>query len=166
MEFKSLNEVFDGRLALPGKNGKTYHIPEPDQELGLWCTAMMAAGWAASMGEELPDKAPPLQLDDDDETALYRRLLGPVWNELRADGYGFATQKLFAQTALIWIGLGEEQAAIHWNAGGDPKGQLPRAARRHPPAQSGSTPGTGAASTTQQAGSMSGTKRRRPPRRR
>lgn len=164
-QFKSLDEVFDGRLALPGKNGKIYHVPEPDRELGLWCTAMIAAGLAVNMGEEPPREGmPPLQLDDTDEAALYRRVLGPVWEELRRDGYGFATQRLFAQTGFIWIGAGEAAAMEFWNNGGVPKASTPpRDQRRHPDRapSSSSTPSTAAASTTQPPASTSTTRRRR-----
>lgn len=167
MVFKPLHDVFDGRLKLPGKDGKIYFIPEPDEELGLWCTAMIAAGYAVNMGETITDKMPPLQLDDDQESALYRRILGKVWDELAQDGYGFATQRLFAQTAFFWIGIGEEAAAAHWNSGGDPKDSAPRAARRHPsPAPNASMPSTGAVSTTQPPASTNGTKPHRRPRRR
>lgn len=167
MTFKPLHDVFDGRLPLPGKDGKIYYIPEPDEELGLWCTALLAAGVAVNLGQEITESMPALQLDDADEHALYRRILGPVWEELGADGYGFATRRHFAQTAFFWIGIGEEAAKQHWNAGGDPKESAPRAARRHPtPAPTASTPSTGAASTTPGQGSTNGTTRRRRPRRR
>jgi hypothetical protein len=166
MVFKPLHEVFDGRLKLPGKDGKIYHIPEPDRELGLWCTAMMAAGLAVNMGEEPTEGMPPLQLDDEGEEALYKRILGPVWDELGADGHGFATQRHFAQTAFFWIGMGEEAAMQFWNSGGDPKALAPRAARRQRPAPTASTRSTVAASTTLSPGSTSGTKPPHPRRRR
>jgi hypothetical protein len=166
MAFKPLHDVFDGRLKLPGDDGKIYCIPEPDQELGLWCTALLSAGIAINLGEKPTDDMPALQLDDDDELALYRRILGPVFDELAADGYGFPTQKHFACTAFFWIGLGEEAAQQYWNSGGDPKASAPRAARRHPrPAPTASMSSTGAASTTPSQGSTNGTKRPRQPRR-
>jgi len=166
MVFKPLHEVFDGRLKLPGKDGKIYRVPEPDNELGLWCTAMMAAGLAINMGEKPGEGMPPLQLDDDDEEALYKRLLGPVWDELSADGYGFATQRHFAQTAFFWIGIGEEAAMRFWNSGGDPKASAPRAARRQRAAPTASTRSTAVANTTLSPASTNGTKPPRRPRRR
>jgi hypothetical protein len=165
--FKQLNDVFDGRLPLPGKDGKIYYVPEPDEELGLWCTALLAAGVAVNLGQEITESMPEIQLDDRDEHALYRRILGPVWDELGADGYGFATRRHFAQTAFFWIGIGEEAAQQYWNAGGDPKGSAPRAARRHPsPAPNGSMSNTGGDLTTRGPDSMNGTRRHHPRRRR
>lgn len=171
MAFKNLNEVFDGRLALPGPNGKVYRVPEPDAELGLWCTAMYTAGLASQLGQQMPDGSslPPLQLDDDAEDAMYRRVLGPVHAELLADGYGLPTVRFFAQTAFFWIAAGPEIAEAFWNAGGqpDPKAQAPnraarRAAKTAPPATA-STSSTAAARTTRKAASMSGTTPRKAP---
>lgn len=167
--FRNLYEVFDGRLALPAGE-KTYYIPEPDEELGLWCTAFCTAGIAADQGIDMGGrKLPPLVLDDDEEKAMYVRLLGPVWGELAADGHGFTTQRLFALTALIWTGLGEDAAMTFWNSGGDPKASQPRRSRRGAPAAAPrivSMPSTAGASTTPPAGSTNGTTRRRPRRRR
>jgi hypothetical protein len=163
--FKDLYDVFDGRLALPA-GGKTYYIPEPDEQLGLWCTAFCTAGIAANQGIDLGTrKLPPLVLNDTEEKAMYVRLLGPVWDELAADGHGFSTQRLFALTALIWTGLGEDAAMTFWNSGGDPKASQPRRNRRAAPAAAPRTvsmPSTAGASTTPPAGSTNGTKRRRP----
>lgn len=169
MAFKTLNEVFDGRLALPGDNGKIYRVPEPDAELGMWCTALYAAGLAMHIPEApTPEHLPALQLDDAGEDAMYRRVLGPVFAELAEDGYGFSTQRFFAQTAFFWIAAGAEVAETFWNAGGSPKVEAPnRQERRHPPAPpaakraTASMRNTAAASTTPQAGSMSGTKPRK-----
>lgn len=165
-EFKPLYEVFDGRLKLPGEDGKIYCIPEPDEELGLWCTAFCAVGVAANLGQPLGGEGlPPLVLDDTSERAMYVRLLGPVWDELAADGYGFSTQRHFALTALLWVGLGEEAAKTYWNGGGDPKASVPRSIRRAPapsPRQTASTSSTAAASTTPPPDSTNGMRRRRP----
>lgn len=163
--FRQLHDVFDARLRLPGKDGKVYVVPEPDRELGLWCTALCSAGLALNLGQELTDSMPALQLDDADELALYRRILRTVWDELERDGYGFATQKHYALTAFFWIGMGEDAAMTYWNSGG--KASAPtRAARRHPQQQSASTQSTAAVSTTRGPDSTSGTRRHHPRRKR
>ena len=155
MAFKDLNEVFDARLALP-VNGKTYYIPEPDAELGLWCKAMATAGYNISAGiTPADDSLPNLQLDDDEEDAMYRRLLGPVYDELLADGVGPVRLHFIGATAFIWVALGPDVAEAYWGSGGDPKvsaAGMNRAGRR----AAKSTP-TAAASTTKRAGSTSGT---------
>lgn len=162
-EFKALNQVFDARLHLPGPDGRMYTVPEPDRELGLWCQALFAAGLAANFGQEMPAGAPPIQLDDDAEDAMYRRVLGQaLWDEL-GEAYGYTTQRFFALTAFLWIGGGQEVAAEFWNAGGDPKASMPREARRRAARapRSASMQSTGAASTTPPAVSTSTTTRRR-----
>lgn len=167
MAFKKLNEVFDARLPLPGDGDKIYFIPEPDAELGAWCTAMYVAGVRINMGEEIPegDGIPPLQLDDDDEMSLYRRILGTeLIDQLAADGKGYATIRMFGQTGFIWIGAGTETAEAFWNSGGDPKASAPRDQRRQAAKKAqatGTTRSTGAASTTNRAGSTSGTTHRK-----
>lgn len=167
MAFKALNEVFDGRLALPGKDGKIYYVPEPDAELGAWCTAMFAAGVAINIGETPPEGGlPPLQLDDDAEDAMYLRVLGKeLLEQLRADDYGHSTIRLFGQTAFIWIAAGNEAAEGFWNAGGDPKAPAPTRAQKRAAARqaTASTPSTAAASTTRRAGSTNGTTLRKAP---
>lgn len=160
MAFKALNEVFEPRLELPGPDGKTYWIPEPDAELGAWCTALFAAGVAINMDEAPPEGGlPELQLDDAGEDALYLRVLGrPLLEQLRADGFGAITVKHFGQTAFIWIAAGREAAEAFWNSGGDPKASAPREARRRAvKAQAtATTRSTVAASTTKSRGSTSG----------
>jgi hypothetical protein len=157
--------VFDGRLALPGKNGKIYHIPEADAELGAWCTAMFAAGMAINLGEPPPSEGlPPLQLDDDAENAMYLRVLGKeLLEQLYADGYGHGTIRLFGQTAFIWIAVGKEAAEAFWNSGGNPKVRAPRDRRRTSAPGTDSTPSTAAANTTRRRVSTSGTKPRKAP---
>lgn len=158
MAFKALDQVFDPRLPLPGSNGKTYYVPEADAELGTWATAVVTAGMQITMGEEPSAGAPPLQLDDSEENALYKRILGETWDALEADGYGYATQKFFAQTGLIWIALGGEAAEAFWNSGGDPKASMTRSARR---ARRPASTTTAVASMTRPRGSTSGTKSRK-----
>jgi hypothetical protein len=162
MAFKALNEVFDGRLSLPGKDGKIYYIPEPDSELGTWCTAMFSAGVAIQLGETPPEGLPPLQLDDTAEDAMYKRVLGEaLLEQLKADGYGHGTIRHFGQTAFIWIAAGTEAAEAFWNSGGDPKASAPRRQRRT--RATASTTSTVVVNTTPEVGSTNGTKPRKAP---
>jgi hypothetical protein len=165
MGFRDLDELLDDGLPLP-ISGKIYRIPPADAELGLWCQRLISLGMAVQMGETLPEGAPPLTLDDDDENALYRRLLGSrqnaegewvggVFDELIADGVNWERIKIVGQTAMFWVGAGRELAEAFWNAGGDPEAFPPR---RRP---SKASTRTAAGSTTKRAGSTSGTRSRK-----
>lgn len=156
MAFKDLDEFFDDTLPLPVGN-KYYKIPSPPAEIGLWCQRVLVAGIEIASGEQagaVPEM--PTILGDDEEKDLYRKLLGPVWQELWDDGVSWEKIKHIGQTAFIWVGGSREMAEVFWNSGGDPKAPAPnRAARRQP-----ASTGTGAAGTTKPASSTSTTRSR------
>lgn len=119
MPFHPIDE--DPVLRLP-VHGKTYVVPSPDARTGLWATSMMQAGAAVFAGVT-PDEDARLQLDDDEERDVYRRILGPVYDELLADKVPWSTFKRVGTTALVWVTLGEEAAERAWNRG---RGDLPK----------------------------------------
>jgi hypothetical protein len=155
MGFQDLDTLFDDTLPLP-IGGKVYVVPAPDAELGLWCQRMVSAGLMIQAGETPPENMPKLTLNDEDEEALYRRMLGDTYNELINDAVSWPRIQLIGQTALLWIGSGRPLAEEFWNSGGDPEA-FPPARRRTRP---GST-STGEARTTRRRGSTSGTTSRR-----
>jgi len=159
MGFVELDEVFDDGLPLP-VNGKIYRVRGCDGATGLWCQRLMGAAVAVASGAERPPDIPTLDLDGDDEVALYRRLVGPAWDEMLTDGVSWPKMMLVGQTAFIWAGSGRTIAEEFWNSGGsDPKAILPnRAARR-----SASTRSTDGGATSKSSASMSGTKRQKAP---
>lgn len=163
MPFNALDQVFDPRLPLPGRNGKVYQVPEGDTELGLWCVRVFAIANAAANGEEIEGDPPQLRFTGSDQDALQERLFGAeLLAELRADGLGRKTIEFMAQTVIFWHACGREVAETFWNAGGRPEDFLPaanRAARRK--AAGTRSTSTAAASTTQSARSGSGTKSRK-----
>jgi hypothetical protein len=156
MAFADLSEKFDDQLHLP-VDGVVYDIPSPDQELGLWVTALVTTGMQVQQGIEIDPnrKVPQLRFegeegdDDSDEGKLYKRLLGPAYDLMRANRVSWGKIKFVNETVMIWIAAGVDLAEAHWNGGGSPKEtqqQLApnRAARRH---ATGSTR-TGTANTT------------------
>lgn len=155
MPFVELDEVFEDFLPLP-VSGKIYRVPPTDGETGIWCQRLMSTAVAVANGGDMPADMPKLDFEGEDEIALYQRLLGPVWDELHADGVSWPRIMLIAQTAFIWAGSGRTIAEEYWNSGGtDPKALTPnRKARR-----SAGTTSTGAAGTTRKPASTSGTKR-------
>lgn len=161
MGFKSLDEVYQDYLELPGPGGKKYRIPECDFETGLWCTRAFVAANMVANGHEAPPDAPQLVLDDDDELSLQRRLLGEeLLAELRADGAGKPKIDFFTTTAFFWHAAGRDTAEAYWNAGGRAEDFSPAANRAARRLQARST-STGAANTTRPRGSTSGTKSQR-----
>lgn len=146
--------MFDDTLSLP-IGDRVYVVPAPDAELGLWCQRMISAGLMIQAGQTPPDNMPALTLDDGDEEALYRRMLGDTYNELINDAVSWPRIQLIGQTALLWIGSGRPLAEEFWNSGGDPEAFPPL---RKPSRGSTSTAGV---RTTKRPASTTGTKSRR-----
>lgn len=168
MTFVDLDELLDDTLPLP-IGGRVFAVPSCDAELGLWCQRLMSAAAAINAGQK-PLPVPPLKPlpgSDDPEIvadgaqvpadeALYRRLLGPAWDELQAAGVGWEKITVVAQTAIFWVASGRAAAEAFWNSGGNPEASAPnRRARR--------SSSTGGATTTRSPNSGSTTKSRKKP---
>lgn len=164
--FDDLDEFLDDTIELPGGNGKVYRISSPDVELGLWVQRVLSAQITAAKGGPV-SAVPDLRNIDGtvitavdgvipQDEALYQRLLGPVWGELKADQVPWNRIQLIAQTAMFWVGTGLDTALAFWKAGGRP-GEAPAPNRQARRAKSTSTAG---ASTTKPRASTSGTKSR------
>ncbi|MFF0770981.1 hypothetical protein ACFYUK_19000 [Nonomuraea wenchangensis] len=147
-KLKALDEFFDDTLGLP-IGGKEYVIPAPDAETGLLCQRLMQAGVAAAAGQET-DLSDLADLDDDQETDLYRRCLGPVYDQLLADKVTWPRIKHAGVTAFLWIAVDLDAAMKYWESGGDPEALAPNRAASE-----------AAASTTRSRGSTNGTSRSR-----
>ncbi|WP_424533630.1 DUF7426 family protein [Sphaerisporangium viridialbum] len=155
--FKDLDEFFDSSLKLP-VGGKTYVIPAPDAEVGLLCQRLMNASIAAGSGQPVEGEAEELNqlaavvLSDDEERNLYKRILGPVYDQLFADKVDWPKIQHVGATALIWVAAGKDAAAKYWAA--DDSGEAPapnRATRRATAAAAKSTRSRGSATTTTRA---------------
>lgn len=147
-KLKALDEFFDDTLTLP-VGGKEYTIPAPDAETGLLCQRLMQAGVAAAAGQQT-DLSDLAELDDDQETDLYKRCLGPVYDQLIADKVTWPRIKHCGVTAFLWIAADLDTAMKFWDAGGAPEALAPTRAASE-----------AAASTTRSRGSTSGTSRSR-----
>ncbi|MEV0149681.1 MULTISPECIES: hypothetical protein [unclassified Nonomuraea] len=143
-KLKALDEFFDDTLTLP-VGGKEYTVPAPSAETGLLCQRLMQAGVAAANGQET-DLTDLANLDDDQETDLYRRCLGPVYDELRADKVTWPRIKHCGVTAFLWIAVDVDAAMKFWESGGDPEALAPNRAASEAVAR-----------TTRSRGSTSGT---------
>lgn len=133
---------FLGPIELPieGRNGtKTYTIPPVPAELGLELQLIAeksseimriaiendeARQAAETAGEPAPEPTPlpDFELDHvDSREDITRRLLGPIYDEMRADGVPYEALVQAGQTATHDFLYGREAAEAYWNTGGDPK---------------------------------------------
>ncbi|MET7333271.1 hypothetical protein [Nonomuraea sp. NPDC005650] len=103
----SLGETLDLPVPLPSGQVKEYKVPPVDAETWTWLTVRFNA-----RDDE--------EVDDESETALWERCLGPVYEQLVADRAGWEQIRRCGLTALSWHVQGEEQAMKVW-VGGVPK---------------------------------------------
>jgi hypothetical protein len=120
-KFKDLDDFFNDGLELP-VGGKLYKIPAPDGETGLYCQRLAEAGVAAAQGKNVPEA----ELDDVRELDLYKRVLGPVYDELFADGVKWPRIKHVAITTFMWIVGNDEAAVAYWEKGPEAQAPAPR----------------------------------------
>lgn len=150
MAFKQLEEFFDASITLP-INGKDYEIQSPDAETGIFCQRLMAGAATVMTGQEISDKdAEKLRLDDDEESDLYQRLLGSVWDELFADQVPWTLIKHAGSTALVWVTQSREDAEEFWSQG--PKKDPAAPQDRKAPAKKTATPRKSASSRKTSSG--------------
>lgn len=150
---EALDELFDDALELPIK-GKVYRVPSPSGEDGLKVQRITSvAVQLLAGGKDINTEV----LDDDEERSLHQMCLGPVYEELLADGVGWAWLRHAGLTAMIWIANGQDAAAKYWAAAGDPSRLAPNREARRAAKKSGSA----AAKSTPKRGSTSGTSGRK-----
>lgn len=102
--------------------GKTYRVPPPNAQTGLWLSTLAELGTVAASGGNLSAQdVADLTLDDDEEKPFYRRVLGPAYDEMVADKVPveFVTRAFL--TALADFQTGREMAEVTWEAGLDPE---------------------------------------------
>lgn len=161
-QFRDLSEFLDQSLRLPVR-GTEYEIPPIDGETGLRFTALFNAGVDAVQGKKTPGVT-NTELDDVAERDLYRDALGPVHDQMLADGCTWPEIKHTALTAFVYWTAGDEAAEAYWASGGKASARRKQPQDRKPATKrtaSKRSPRTGAASTTRKRASTSGTTSRR-----
>jgi len=119
--FKALDGALDGEaLELPipsGKHpgGRVYRIPDPPADLGARVARLVTSAIAAYQTGEAPDVE---ILDDNDERDIVERLLGPAYEEMRADGVRWSYIRHAGVTAMFWVAVGEDAAREYWESAG------------------------------------------------
>jgi hypothetical protein len=139
---KDFTEFAVGPLQLPIK-GKLYTIPPIDIATGLLLRKAVIDEDAKALEE----------LAGTDDEAAYRRVLGPVYDEMKADHVPWDALDRAYLTAITDHQRGRLIAETVWEVGHDPKAipALMSAAARI------ATSGAAAANTTQTPGSGNGT---------
>jgi hypothetical protein len=155
MALKDLRAALTGILKLP-IGGTVYEVPPISAELGLRFQDLMAIAAKAKKAQDAatqytPDDADTEVMNDAGERDLYREALGPVYEQMIADGVTFAELKLASLYVMFHAIYGDTFADAYWASGG--KAPAPnRAARR-----TGTRTRTAAAPTTKKRASRSGT---------
>lgn len=151
-EFGELDDFIDDSITLPGVPGrdgkKDYDVEAVDGADGIWAQRLLAE---VERARESGD-ADAGKLDDGDERLLYQRMLGPVMDQMIADGVKWPRISHAAMTVYFWTTVGRDKAVAYWKSGGDPERLSPagnRASRRASAA---------AERTTRKRASGSGTK--------
>lgn len=150
-ELEDLGDLLSPTLDLPVA-GKVYHVPSPPALVGLRLQAAWAVTHARRAGTTPKSRYMQLLADDDGATTLEQDALGPVHDEMLADGVSVDVLNHAGFTAYLWAVAGEQAARAYWAA------PLGKALTRPLPSTSTST---GAASTTRSRASSSGTRSRR-----
>ncbi len=118
MALKNLRETLqDSLLQLP-IGGKTYTVPEASVETWLWLKVIYDR--APKPGQDQPEgDAEAEDLANTPETEMHKRVLGPVYDEMAADGVSMREVRIAGMTASIDTMYGREIAEDYFNAGGN-----------------------------------------------
>lgn len=159
-KFGEITEFWSPGLTIP-VFGKEYVIPLPGPKLGLWC--QIIADHApelhfAATTEEIAAALNKLEglPELEGNLVLAQRVLGTVHAEMVADDVPHHYVKACADTAFIWIILGEDKAREFYEAGGRFPERAARENRATRRAAAGRT-STAAVPETLTAASTSGT---------
>ncbi len=166
-KLSGLSEFFRPGLELGGVPGRdeverSYVVPLPSAELGLWCQLLAEQGGrihSASTAEEMQEIITAIEAElpelGADAKTMAQKVLGSAYAAMMADGVDHLSIQYCGNTAYAWIVGGEEAAERYWKSGGQP-GEAQRPANRQE-RRAGRT-NTGAANATKQPASTSGTR--------
>lgn len=156
-DFAALDAFLDEYLDLPvkGKDGETrvYRIEDPSAEDGMKIERITAMAARLAAGQKATPTAEVLS--DQEELDLYRMCLGAAYGPLLAE-VKWGPFKHVALTAMFWVTTDKDTAREYWRTGNQPGKGLNREARRALAKPDSS--GSGAANSTRQPGSTSGTR--------
>jgi hypothetical protein len=105
-ELSDYSKFAEGPLEFP-INGKRYVLPEQGIEAGITLAGIVSGKNKAAARME--------------GVELWKLLLGPLWDEMIADGVPLAAATRAGLTALADHQYGRDVAEITWETGADPK---------------------------------------------
>ncbi|MDA8440491.1 MAG: hypothetical protein M0Z51_16755 [Propionibacterium sp.] len=106
----------DDSVEIPGiisdayPNGKTYRFASPDARTGLHLTLLANLAVRARMGVDVGARAEALELDDDEELDLMRKVMGVTLDELTDDGVSWVRIQRLSRYLFIHFAMGEDAA--------------------------------------------------------
>lgn len=106
----------DDTFALP-VGGKIYSIPDVDGETGLRLARQLDTAVAAAKGNKRKALAALDDAPDDEQRDLFQVCLGPVLDELIADGVKWNKIRHIGITAYIYHASGIKAAQKYWVEG-------------------------------------------------
>lgn len=150
MALKAYEEIAPEPLAFP-IGGKLYTVPPVGFQTGLRLTEMIQAGPQVQSKETAED--------------LWRMILGPAYEEMKADNVPGDALARAGFAALTDFQFGRDAAEAVWESGADPKAlteiMLKRAAEKTPPASTRSRSTASGTRTRKPASTRSTTSRTR-----
>lgn len=111
-ELDDLGEYLSPTLDLPVA-GKVYHVPSPPAAVGL----RLQAAWAITNAQKAniaPREHHLKALARDTGTSLEQDALGPVHDEMLADGVSIDLLNHAGMAAYLWVVAGEKAARLWW----------------------------------------------------
>lgn len=110
MPTRDLSALFGGTLDYPGvpstefPKGKTYKVPSPDAVTGARLTWQASIGQKLARGKDIsPEERAAVTLSDTEEEDFYKDILGPVYDEMLADGVPWTVLMGVAEDAYLVI---------------------------------------------------------------
>jgi hypothetical protein len=150
---RDLTEVLNLQLRLPIR-GTTYVVDPPPANIGAHLVNRLALGIAADAGLPINDEdRGQLIVDDEDMPDFGRQCLGPVYDQMLADGISHPELEFATTTAFYAWTLGLEFAEQYWESAGELGRPTEQRSGRPtatptPPAEASTTPTPASASGT------------------
>jgi hypothetical protein len=104
--------------------GRSYYVPPPSAEDGLWMQALMDGAESAALTRSI-GAANKAVLSDEQERTLYQLALGDAWEQMLADKVSWPVVKHAGMTAWLHWTRGADAGERYWRSldGGQGKAQ-------------------------------------------
>lgn len=110
--------------------GKTYRFASPDAKTGMWLAGLADLGIQSNQGADIGAQEAQLELNDDQERDLMRKVMGETLDELVADGVSWIRIQKLNRYLFIHFAMGEEVAEAMALRLGEAPAPTSRPARR------------------------------------